>query len=82
MSLCAACRAVQRPMVREALLASLQLLDSLRIARCMLSYLALHHDEVEPLLDLFAALGVRCCIGLLYTALVCLLAPCLLPLCA
>jgi hypothetical protein len=45
-------------MAREALLASLQLLDSLRIARCMLSFLALHHDHVEPLLDLFAALGV------------------------
>ncbi|WIA37453.1 hypothetical protein OEZ86_014371 [Tetradesmus obliquus] len=47
----------QRPMAREALLPSLQLLDSLRIARCMLSYLAAHHEQVEPLLDLFSALG-------------------------
>jgi hypothetical protein len=46
-------------MAREALLPSLQLLDSLRIARCMLSFLAAHHDQVEPLLDLFSALGVR-----------------------
>lgn len=46
-------------MASEALLQGCELLNPYRIARCMLCYLAAHHDVVEPLLDLFTCLGVR-----------------------
>jgi hypothetical protein len=55
---CFDCLLLQRPMGSEVLLPPAQLLDSQRVASCMLSYLAAHHEMVEPLLDLFNCLGV------------------------
>lgn len=36
-----------------------QLLESQRIAKCLLSYIARHHDQVAPLFDLLAIFSQR-----------------------
>lgn len=51
-------------MTQEALLPSNCLMESYRLAHCILAYLSSHHDLVEPVLDLFMCLGVGCLLRL------------------